>query len=149
MQQLIGGMWKFAAVALALVPGIFGVVHWMVEAKTEALVQRLIRVEHELDKGERFTAYDGDVLKTNLTSHIELHAREVIQLRDTIDKIRFDDATCKANVLNLAQRTARIEDRVYTMDIKPKAGRYRNAPYQMPIEPYIEAWPAGLYKDFN
>lgn len=143
-------MWKLAAIALALVPGLFGVVHWMVNAKSEALEQRMSHVEHEIDKGARFTAHDGNVMRERMTHHLDVHARDLAQLRETIDKIRFDDATAKANIMSLAQRFQRIEDRVYTMDLKPKTGGYRNAPYKMPVMPYAEEiWPAKLDMSFN
>jgi len=149
MHDVLTQAWKVAAVALALIPGVFGVVHYMVGAKVEALENRIIHNEKELAKGERFTAHDGKLLERGLTLHIETHAKEVHQLRETIGEIRFDDATCKANVTSLSTRFSRLEDRVYTMDLKPKTGKYRNAPYMMPIQPYDDIWPAAIHRSFD
>lgn len=129
MQQLISGAWKFAAVALALVPGIFGVVHWMVDAKTEAFNQRMSQAEKELEKGARFTAHDGEVLKRDITTHVDVHGREINQIREMLAKIRFTNATCQANVTSMNQRFMRLEDAVYARD-----GRTRHQ-YQSDIEP--------------
>lgn len=136
MQQLLSSAWKFAAVALALVPGIFGVVHWMVEAKSEAVNQRLIYLEREREKGARFTARDGELLNKTMYNHIEVHHSDLKDLRRTIDEIRFDDATFKANITNLTVRFLRIEDRIFAMDTLPIDGDIIKAPYKMPFQEF-------------
>ena len=136
MQQLIGGLWKFAAVALALVPGIFGVVHWMVEAKSEAVNQRISYLERELDKGARFTAHDGQMLSKAINNHQDVHGRDLHTIRTLIDDIRFDDATFSANITNLTVRFLRIEDRIFAMDTLPNESEILKAPYKMPFEEF-------------
>jgi hypothetical protein len=136
MQQQVSLLWKVAAATLALVPGLYSIIFYMVEAKTDNLTQRVKHVEQELSKGPRFTAHDGELLKAKVHQVEEHHHQDAKTIGTLLDKIRFDDATCKANMGALQQRFNRLEDRVYSTDTLQQDGHFRNAPYMKPNEEY-------------
>lgn len=136
MQQQVSLLWKVAAATLALVPGLYSIIFYMVEAKTDNLTRRIVQIEQELSKGPRFTAHDGEALREQIELAKQHHHDDTRTIGELLDKIRFDDATCKANMGALQQRFNRLEDRVYSADAIQKENYFRDAPYKEPYDVY-------------
>jgi hypothetical protein len=146
MQTLTGQFWKVAATSLALIPGLYGIIFFMVQAKTESLDVRLRYLEMEMAKGRRFTMKDGEGLHRQLEQLAIRHDRDRELIREADEKIRYEDASLKANQQNLIVRFARLEERIYAYDVERGKNGAKKAPYKLPHN-FEDFRPAAL--DFN
>jgi ribosomal protein S18 len=145
MQTSISHAWKIAATALAILPGLYSVVYFMVQAKMEATDKRLEYLEYQAQKGERFTSHDGAILERTLTNHLATHQREVDQLRTHLNEARYENAAAKANISNLQKRFLRMEDKLFTLDTNPQLEDFRKAPHRPHPYQFDNYLPVGVF----
>jgi hypothetical protein len=136
----IGQVWKIAATSLAIVPGLFGVTHFMVKASMESMNTRVLFLEKQMGLGARFTAHDGEVIRSQMHDLISRHERDIDARRAVDEKIIFEDATLKANQQSVMLRITRMEQKLYAWESSPNEGDFKNAPFRIDPGQGVPFW---------
>lgn len=117
-QHAIGKTWDInliakviSAIAL-IIPLQYGLIFFMVEAKTDSLRQTVEQLTAEARKGARFTQHDGD----RLDNRLDRHGESIAQIHKNDADLRELVAEIKVQQANVLYRLNRLEDLVQVHD---------------------------------